>query len=287
MTNPLTVFDNIVLKNTRHSKPILMDIRHLSDDKDKPVVIFIHGFKGFKDWGHWNLIADQIAKAGYCVVKFNLSHNGTTPDHPMDFVDLDAFSNNTYSIELDDVKTVLDHLSSDANKITHLDLSKIYLIGHSRGGGLALIKANEDNRVSGVVTWASVSDYATRWSDEAKEQWKKDGVYFVYNGRTKQNMPLKYTLIEDFLNNRSRLDIKKAVAQLNAPILHIHGSEDPTVKVDEAHKMAEWNEKSELVVIENADHIFNGKHPFTDEELPNNSQQLVDKTVSFLDKISK
>ncbi len=287
MTNPLTVFDNIVLKNTRHGKPILMDIRYPSDERDKPVVIFIHGFKGFKDWGHWNLIADQIAQAGYCVVKFNLSHNGTTPEHPIDFVDLEAFSNNTYSIELDDVKAVLDFLSSNNNKIDHLDLSKIYLIGHSRGGGLALIKAIEDNRVSGVVTWASVSDYATRWSDEVKEQWKKDGVHFVYNGRTKQNMPLKYTLIEDFLKNRSRLDIKNAVIQMKMPILHVHGSVDPTIKVEEARKMAKWNEKSELVVIENADHVFNGKHPFTEEELPTNSQQLVDKTVSFLDKISK
>lgn len=287
MTNPLTVFDNIVLKNTNHGKPILADIRYLSNTDELPVVVFIHGFKGFKDWGHWNLIVDQIAKAGYCVVKFNLSHNGTTPEQPTDFADLEAFSNNTYSIELDDVKTVLDYLHTEGHKIPNLNLRKIYLIGHSRGGGLALLKANEDNRIAGVVTWASVSDFGSRWSDEVIEKWSREKIHHVYNGRTKQNMPMKYTIVEDYRANLDRLHIKSAVEKLALPLLHIHGSDDPTVPIEDAKTLASWNEHSQLEIIENADHVFDGKHPFTKEELPLNCKLLVDKTLSFLDKISK
>lgn len=287
MTNPLTVFDNIVLKNTNHGKPILADIRYLSNTDELPVVVFIHGFKGFKDWGHWNLIADQIAKAGYCVVKFNLSHNGTTPEQPTDFADLEAFSNNTYSIELDDVKTVLDYLHTEGPKIPNLNLRKTYLIGHSRGGGLALLKAHEDNRIAGVVTWASVSDFGRRWSDEVMKKWSREKIHHVYNGRTKQNMPMKYTIVEDYKANLDRLHIKSAVEKLALPLLHIHGSDDPTVPIDEAKTLASWNKHSQLEIIENADHVFDGKHPFTKEELPLNSKLLVDKTLSFLDKISK
>jgi len=287
MTYPLTVIDNIELRNTDHGKPILMDVRSLINTTRKPVIVFIHGFKGFKDWGHWNLIADQFAKAGYCVVKFNLSHNGTTPDHPVDFVDLDAFSKNTYSIELNDVGSVLDYLHSPDCNISNIDLNKIYLVGHSRGGGLALLKAKEDARVAGVVTWASVSDFGSRWSDEVMEKWAKDKVHYVYNGRTKQDMPMKYTIVEDYNNNIERLNIKNAVGQLKIPLLHIHGTDDPTVGIEEARTLAKWNSQSELEVIDNADHVFNGRHPFHEEELPLNSQQLVDKTLSFLDKISK
>ena len=40
------------------------------------IVIFIHGFMGFKDWGAWHLMAKVFAKAGFFFVKFNFSHNG-------------------------------------------------------------------------------------------------------------------------------------------------------------------------------------------------------------------
>jgi len=286
MTNSLTTIDDIILQNPNHDKPILVDARFHSTDHDKPVVIFIHGFKGFKDWGHWNLIANQLAEAGFCVIKLNLSHNGTTPEKPLDFDDLQAFSNNTYSIELDDVDTLINYLFSSSCSIPDIDLSKLFLIGHSRGGGLALIKANEDNRVKGVITWASVSDYERRWASEVLEEWKKEGVYHIYNGRTKQNMPMKYNIVEDFFANKERLSIKKAVSGLSIPILHIHGTEDPTVEISEAEQMKKWNEESELFIIEGADHVFNGKHPFDGKELPQNSQKLVDKTLSFLRKIS-
>ena len=48
-------------------------------------------------------MADRFADAGFVFVKFNLSHNGTTIEHPIDFVDLEAFGNNNFAKELDDL----------------------------------------------------------------------------------------------------------------------------------------------------------------------------------------
>jgi hypothetical protein len=40
-----------------------------------------------------------------------------------------------------------------------------------------------------------------------------------------------------------------------------------------------------LKIIEGADHVFGGKHPFPeDEDLPKHSQELVDLTIEFLRK---
>jgi len=53
---------------------MLMDITYDTRHKDAPVVIFAHGFKGFKDWGTHNLVANYFAEHGFRYLKFNFSH---------------------------------------------------------------------------------------------------------------------------------------------------------------------------------------------------------------------
>ncbi len=57
----------------------------------KSVVIYAHGFK---DLGNFDLIAEKFVAAGYTMVKFNFSHNGTTAQQPQLFTNLQAFGNN-------------------------------------------------------------------------------------------------------------------------------------------------------------------------------------------------
>ena len=83
-------------------KPILIDTFYNENVKNQPLVIFCHGYKGFKDWGAWNHMAETIAKEGFCLIQFNFSHNGGTMENPIDFPDLEAFGNNNYTKELDD-----------------------------------------------------------------------------------------------------------------------------------------------------------------------------------------
>ncbi len=91
------------LINGSKGKPLSLDISYTKNGYLKPIVIFCHGFKGFKDWGHFNLLADAFAENDFVFVKFNFSYNGTTIEHPVDFADLEAFGENNFSIELDDI----------------------------------------------------------------------------------------------------------------------------------------------------------------------------------------
>ena len=185
----------ITLKSNT-GRDFLCDVRYLEDKHQKPVIIFVHGFKGFKDWGHFNLIADYFANQGFVYVKINLSHNGTTPENPIDFVDLEAFGNNNFSIELDDLGVLINYLFSNESIIpeNEIDLNKLSLIGHSRGGGLVLLKTSEDERVKKVITFAAIHDLEKRWPQSFIDDWKEKGVQYVYNGRTEQNMPLSAQL---------------------------------------------------------------------------------------------
>jgi len=264
-------------------KPILYDIYFEKMEKPQPLVIFCHGYKGFKDWGAWHLVAEAFAKAGFCFLKFNFSHNGGTIEQPIDFPDLEAFAENNFSLELDDLDRVLDFIETDHENLPK-SISTISLIGHSRGGGVVLIKAAEDSRIDSVVTWAGVSDFKARFQEESQNfiDWKKTGVTHVENSRTKQQLPHNFQFYTDFKENEARFSIDRAVKSLNIPQLIVHGSEDPTVSTKEAKAVHAWNPKSKLEFIEDADHVFNAKHPWEDASLPKELKNALATTIHFL-----
>ena len=51
---------------------------------------------------------DYFVKAECIFVKINFSHNGGTVSQPIDFPDLEAFGQNNFSLELDDLGLVID-----------------------------------------------------------------------------------------------------------------------------------------------------------------------------------
>lgn len=267
-------------------KPIVYDVFFEETKTPKPIVIFCHGYKGFKDWGAWNLVAEKFAVSGLFFIKFNFSHNGGTPQQPVDFPDLEAFAQNNYSKELDDLQRILDFITLSEKYNAEIDTNDITVIGHSRGGGIVLLKAEESDLISKVVTWAGVSDYKVRFQEgsESFKAWKETGRTFVENGRTKQQMPHDWQFYEDFKKNEHRLTISKAVKALDKPLLLIHGSEDSTVLPEEAAQLHRWNKNSDLVIIEGADHVFNARHPWSKKKLPENLQNVVATTIEFVKK---
>lgn len=277
----MNISKNITIEG-KHNKPILIDVFFVEDNLSKPVLIFCHGYKGFKDWGAWNQMASDLSESGICVLKFNFAYNGGTVEQPIDFPDLEAFGNNNYTKELDDLDSVLNWLFKTYSENKNFDLSNIILVGHSRGGGIVTIKAAEDPRVSKVISLAGVSDFGARFpKDTAFEQWKKAGVYYVLNGRTKQNMPHYYQFFENFEKNEERLSINRAAINLNIPHLIIHGDADTSVSIEEAKNLHKWNTKSKLKIIKDADHVFRTKHPWTEKKLPPQFIQVVEAIKAF------
>ena len=271
-----------------HGKPILLDLFYLKNEKPKPVVIFAHGFKGFKDWGHFNLLSEKFAAAGFVFVKFNFSHNGTTPEHPADFADLEAFGNNNFSIELDDLGTVIDYVlhESSAQKNGELHSEKLFLTGHSRGGGIVILKAAEDARIKKIATWASVSDFGKFWSQDVIDDWKNNGVVYIENARTRQQMPLYYQFCENYFENINRLSIPEAVQKIKIPFLISHGTEDEVVPFMSAVKLHERAAGSQLLSIDGGNHVFGAKHPFEATMLPADAEHVVNETIAFFKQSS-
>ena len=60
----MRIIKDIIIEGA-HRKPIVTDVFYEETRQPKKVVVFCHGYKGFKDWGAWNLMAETFAKAGF------------------------------------------------------------------------------------------------------------------------------------------------------------------------------------------------------------------------------
>ena len=257
------------------------DLRWFEDGRVKPAVIFCHGFKGFKDWGPFPAWGRALANAGFVSVHFNVSHNGVTPEHPTEFVDLDAFANNTYTTELADASAVLDYVAEGTGGLAPVDSERIGLMGHSRGGGTAILLAEREERVRALTTWASVSTFIGRFTDEQIQDWEAQGYTEVINGRTGQVMRLNRSLYDDAMAHKEELDVRAAAQRLELPWLIVHAKDDEAVDIRAAKRLKAASLDATMLEAEGG-HTFGGAHPH-DGTIPDSLQMVWDKTIRFFD----
>lgn len=259
------------------NKQISIDLISSDNEQIKPLVIFVHGFKGFKDWGTHNLVGKYFAEHGFNFLKFNFSHNGIGQKQGDLFDDLDGFSNNTFSKELFDLNQVITFaLSGEGFKKP----SDIFIIGHSLGGGIGIIQASEDKAIKKLATWASVSSLRNLWSPDQEEEWRKNGVLYFLNSRTNQQMPISSGLLEDFNEHTERLDILSAARNISQPWLIIHGENDKGVDPKHAYELHNQQITSQLLIIPAADHVFGATHPWDTDSLPMALKHACNATIA-------
>jgi dienelactone hydrolase len=249
---------------TKHSLtgalgPILVDVRAAGRDVPRPAVVIVHGFKGFKDWGMFPRFADRLAMAGFTAVSFNVSGSGV--DDAGDFSLPDRFGHNTFSAELDDLTHVTEVLLR--GELGTAQPSSLGVVGHSRGGGIAILQAARDQRIGVLVTWAAISS-VERWTKDQRAAWRAAGRTEIRNARTGQVLPLYPDVLDDIEQNADRLDIEAAAARISIPWLIIHGSNDESVSFTEARSLKAASQPgTRLLSIENGGHTFGATHPWT------------------------
>jgi uncharacterized protein len=240
------------------------------------VVVIVHGFKGFKEWGFFPWISSRFAEACVASVRFDMSRSGIG-ERPGEFDRLDLFADDTYGQEVADLQSVLSWIESQP------DLSglPLFLMGHSRGGGISILAASQATPapLRGIVTWSGVAR-ADRWPESVKREWRARGLLEVTNARTGQVMPLS-TAVLDELEARGRdLDILAALESVECPILIVHGLADEAVAAAEAQQLARSAHNGSLVLIEAGTHTFGAKHPF--EAVPRELSFAMQATMAFV-----
>jgi len=243
----------------RDSQPLRGDARWTDPPGPRPVVVVCHGFKGFKNWGFFPWLGARLAAAGYLAVGFNFSGSGIGPDLET-FDDLDGFAADTVTRQLDDLGTVLDAVSGGCIGFEVGDPHRIAVLGHSRGGGVAILRARDDRRIGAVATWAAVSRF-DRWSAAEQDEWRRRGFTEIVNTRTGQVLRIDRTLLDDFAAHAGRFDVLRAAAALEVPLLVVHGAADESVPAWEGSAIA-GAAAAEFLLVPGAGHTFGAVHPW-------------------------
>jgi len=250
-----------------------------------PVVLFVHGFKGFKDWGAFPDACEELARTGFAVITFNFSLNGIGKNM-LEFDELDLFERETLSQDLEDVGTIIDAIkqkSINSDRVL-LNSDLIGIIGHSRGGHTAVAAAAEYSEIMCLVSWSAVADYNARWSSEMKKDWEEKGFSEIVNSRTNQIMRVGKVVYDDAINNADRLMAIKRVRELHIPCMFIAGKEDEAVPYSDSEKLfrACPSDEKEVRIINNAGHTFNVSHPFEEEKFPQAFEEVLNLTEGWL-----
>jgi pimeloyl-ACP methyl ester carboxylesterase len=266
---------------TRESNQIHADISGMEYLQTRPAIIFIHGFKGFKDWGFGPYLAEYFSNAGFPVIRFNFSHNGIG-ENPLEFTELAKFAENTYSLEISELKQIIDaYLTGFFGPQPY---GNFFLIGHSRGCGIVLLTASYSPYMLGLVLWAPIST-VDRYSRRQKDEWRERGYVEALNTRTGQEMRLNSTLLDDIEQHKdTTLNIMAAAKQLQKPALIIHGEQDLAVPIAEARAIysAIPPGKAKILVLEKTGHTFDIAHPF--EKCSFSFNIVLTNTLDFLKK---
>jgi len=236
--------------------PLRLDVRTAARAGEaRPAVVVCHGFKGFKDWGFFPRVAERLALAGFTAISFNTSGSGIGEDGET-FEELERWGRQTHTGDLADLSRVVDYACAAGSPA-------VGLLGHSRGGGTAVLHAARDPRVTSLATWAAVCTF-DRWSEDELRRWRRDGKLDVVNTRTGQVLPVFLDSLRDLEANRDELDILAAASRVRVPWLIVHGTEDESVPVAEglALEQASGSRRTEVLRVEAAGHTFGVRHPW-------------------------
>jgi pimeloyl-ACP methyl ester carboxylesterase len=237
-------------------------------------VVLVHGFKGFARFAFFPYLADRLAAAGLSVVSFNFSGSGVGDDMES-FTDPAAFEENTYTRELHDLGIVLGE-----GERRGWIAPRRGLFGHSRGGGIAILRAARDVHVHALVTWSAIST-VKRWPTDVADAWRERGWLDVENSRTKQVFRLRRAVLDEATEHGDgMLDVTRGAETLLCPWLIVHGDADETVLVGEGEALARAaGSNAELVRIAGGTHTFNVAHGMTTPSPQ--LREATDRTVRF------
>ncbi|CAN5344735.1 hypothetical protein BH20GEM2_BH20GEM2_09680 [soil metagenome] len=239
--------------------PIRGDLRYRVESEPRSAVVICHGFKGFRQWGFFPPLARALARRGHAVITFDFTRNGLGDDG-VDFSALELFAENTHSRNVAEIHAVLDAVAGGG--LLPRRPEAIGLFGHSRGGGEAVLATADDERVDALVTWAAIAT-VNRWPEETLARWRRGETVPIANSRTRQQMPMAPSYLEDIERHRERLDLAAAAARVRVAWLIVHGERDESVASDEARTLfAAAGPQTKLLLVESGDHTFGARHPY-------------------------
>lgn len=253
------------------------DCRYPEDESNMPLIIFSHGFKGYKDWGFIPYYCEKIAESKAIVVNFNFSLNGKK-DSNTRLYDASIFGMNTISREIQDLLKVIEYFKNEKN-LKQLTNGHIILAGHSLGGAISVLALKNIEFINKLILIASISN-CNRYTQRQVELWKSIGKFEFEIYDTKQKLFLDRAFLDDIEKNYPKDILCNILREINPPTLILHGKEDLTVRYSEAEELHKNTPNSKLMLIPSIGHTFGVEAKFTRTNVQ--LEKMINESINFI-----
>lgn len=214
-----------------------------------PLVIFVHGFTGYRNEHQFFNGARFFEKKGYSSFRFNLY------DWKKDTRKLEEC---TLSLHGEDLDTVVDYFRSNSVK-------KIFVVGHSFGGVSVLLSKKKG--FDAAVLWDSSGDKDVK----LKAKYIKELDKYYYEGESAYGFTISKEMYEE---NNNKLKPSELVKEIHVPIKIIAAGSGVLINEGKQFLQNANNPKS-FAIIPGATHCF-------DED--GAEEMLFEETYQFLKK---
>jgi len=264
---------------------VILGNAHLPSGKSHGALLIAHGFKGYKDYGFIPSLAQRAAEAGFCAYRFNFSHSGMTHETET-FQRPDLFQLDTWNRQIHDLHTIHQAVREGRLPSTASQVPTIWF-GHSRGAVTCLLAAARLAPIAatgplGVIAAAS-PDTAFFLDEHQRQVLRRLGRIESPSSRTGQILHIGGEVLAEIEQNPDAFNPVLAVAQLDCPVLVIHGDGDQTVPVAAAARLAAAAPtRARKHVVQGASHTFDAPNPLDPEEIPPTAtSEMIATAVSF------
>jgi pimeloyl-ACP methyl ester carboxylesterase len=248
--------------------------------RPRGVMAIAHGFKGYKDYGMFPVLAAAAAGAGWIAHRFNFSHSGMTRSVAT-FQRPDLFERDTWNRQVEDLEAIVTAIGSGVLAGRGMPL---VLVGHSRGGASVLLASG---RRAGARAFAPARLVTVAAPDTCNPLGELDRVELLRTGslpspssRTGQVLRIGRAFLQEQLDDPAGHDLLRLAGRVACPVLVAHGTADTTVPPPAALTLAAAARCARLCLIEGADHVFNTPNPATADPSPQ-LKRLIDAMLDF------
>jgi len=183
----------------------------------------------------YSALAERICREGFAVFIFNFRGTGASGGN----LDILGWTR--------DLKAVIDYLCS----LPEVDRSHLSLLGFSGGAAVSIYVASRDKRVSSVAACASPTEFTffTEVDDPSSliDRYRSIGVI--------RDNDFPHSAEEWLSGFRLVSPIKYVAGIAPRPLLLVHGSQDETVEVSDAHRLYDRaGEPKQIIIVDGARH---------------------------------
>lgn len=205
-----------------------------------PAVILLHGFTGYKEEPHIEVLAKVLAKNNFVAIRFDCSGFGES-DGTID----EDFRFSNY---LSDIDYIYDFLI----KREHVDKNRIGIWGHSMGGMLSIIYPVKNQAIKAIC---SVSAPDSMWDTYLfkRDEWRKKGYLEKIFSKYGKLIRIPYSFLEDV----KKYNVSDFVVKLDKPLFVVLGTTDQNVPFSHTLKIFKHaKEPKKLLKVKDMDHYY-------------------------------